>query len=52
MFTKFRNARHVEVFSEKSSVIMKEETVPSHDSSEHVATTNYRNSAASFINFK
>lgn len=42
VFTKFRNTRHVEVFSEMSSVVMKEEAVTSHESSPYVATAYYR----------
>ena len=50
MFTKFRNTRHVEAFSEISSGIMKEEALPSRESFPHVATTHYRNPAASHMN--
>jgi len=52
VFTKFRNTRHVEAFSEMSSVMMKEEAVPSRESCPHVATTYYRNPTESHKNLK
>jgi hypothetical protein len=52
MVTKFRITRHVEAFSEISSVIMQEEAVPSRESIAHVAATHYRNPAESHMNLK
>jgi len=52
MFTKFRNTRRGDAFSEISSVIMKKKAVPSRESTARVATTHYNNPSESHTNLK